>query len=96
MKPTGSRIFDFESKDQCMGMKFIDVLQIFDIVPVDYAITVGPDGSWVRFCTTKKVRTQIEYVYRRFMNLDKTEYLLDLDEYQNRQERFEEEGYAIY
>ena len=93
-KPINNKSYDFESPDEWFGYKFLSVLERLDIYPAEHYL--GFDGAAIEFFTTKKKRLQAEYIFRRLVGLGRTEYLSDLDGYQDRQARYEEERYAIY
>ena len=92
--PYHSKIYDFESPDMLVFHRFLKTLDLFHITPLEeYSGTW--DISSCKFSATKEERLRIEYVFRRMISLDKR-YLMNLDCYQNRQERLWKEYYAIY
>ena len=95
-KAGSDRSYDFECTDVSFGYRFLRVLKKFDIVPVDYYVDIPGNCMTVKFFSTKKQRSQIEYIFRRLIGLDRTEYLMDLDKYQNRCERYRDERYIIF
>ena len=94
VKPCGSKIWDFETSDSFLYHRFVRVLNILQITPLE-EYTDSIDCCGCKFCCTKQERLQIEYVFRRMISLD-TKYLMDLDSYQNRAVLYREERYAIY
>ena len=90
-----SKLYEFETPDMLIFHRFLKTLDLFHIPPVEEYGETYYDFHGCKFCATKKERLQIEYVFRRMISLDKR-YLMDLDGYQNRQERFWKEYYAIY
>ena len=93
-RPPSAKIYDFETPDMLVFHRFLKTLDLFHITPLEEC-----GSSWdycsCKFCATQKERLRIEYVFRRMISLDKR-YLMNLDEYQNRKERFWKEYYAIY
>ena len=94
MKQPFGKVWDFETSDCWLYQRFRQVLKIFDILPLEEYV-VDWDMCSCRFCCVSKQRIEIEYIFRRLIGLDKR-YLLDLECYQDRARRLEEEKYAIY
>ena len=90
-----SKIWDFEASDFWIYQRFLKVLSMFNILPLEQYAVPYDDNHSCRFCSTKKERLRIEYVFRRMISLDRR-YLMDLDSYQNRAKLYREERYAIY
>ena len=90
-----SKIYDFETFDDYIYNKFLLILELFDIIPLDTHDAIGDGSKTCKFCTTPHIRTQIECVLRRAIKLEPL-YLLNQDSYQNRAVRYREERYAIY
>jgi len=88
------RTYDFETSDRFAYYKFLDVLKIFNLFPLE-EYNEGIECCQIRFVSTKEERLQIEYIFRKLLNLDSL-YLMDLDSYQNRAKVYREERYAIY
>lgn len=93
-RPFNSKVWDFETSDLWLYTKFLKILKVFGITPLE-EYECAYDTSSCRFCCTTKERLRIEYVFRRLIGLDRR-YLIDLDSYQNRCELYREEKYAIY
>ena len=95
-RPYASKTYEFETTDILMYHRFIQILKMLDIGTLDvYEGSIFYDFHNIRFYCDKDKRLRAEYVFRRLMGL-KMLYLLDLDTYQNRAERYREECYAIY
>ena len=95
-RPYVSKTYEFETTDVLQYYRFIQVLKMLDIGTLDvYEGSRFYDYHNVRFYCDKNRRLRAEYIFRRFMGLEVV-YLLDLDTYQNRAERYREENYAIY
>ena len=92
--PFHSKIYDFESPDMLIFHRFLKTLDLFHITPLEEHNETW-DFCSCKFSATKEERLRIEYVFRRMISLD-TRYLMDLESYQNRQERLWKEYYAIY
>lgn len=86
--------WEFEAMDDWTAMRFLNVLQMFEINPVDFAIVMPHEGiSFMTFWCTKKMRERVEYVYRRYMKLPI--YYIDPDSYQSNQEKIRRDRYLI-
>ncbi len=94
-RPMVSKTYDFETTDLLYFYKFIEVLELFNIIPLNKYSGSYYDYHEVRFCCDKQTRLRIEYIFRRLLNM-RCLYLLDLDNYQNIAKRYMEEKYAIY
>lgn len=93
--PGQSKVFEFETPDLWIQLRFIKTLKLFHIAPIEEYGELALDYHGCKFCSTKQERLRIEYVFRRMIGLD-DRYLMDLDNYQNRCELYQEEKYAIY
>ena len=93
-RPPSAKIYDFESPDMLVFHRFLKTLDLFHIAPLEEHNEVW-DYCSCKFCATKNERLRIEYVFRIMISLE-PRYLMDLDGYQNRAERFWKEYYAIY
>lgn len=92
----GVRMYDFESYDRRLGEKFLQVLKIFSITPVEYNVEPWC-GAWVRFLTTEKKRLQIEYVFRNLMKFRRADYLREGKVDLEAQKLYRgDDAYAIY
>lgn len=93
--PFYRKVFEFETPDYWIQLRFLKTLKLFHITPLEEYGESYLDYHGCKFCATKAERLRIEYVFRRMINLD-DRYLMDLDDYQNRCELYREEKYAIY
>jgi len=94
-RPMVSKTYDFETNDKLYFCKFLDVMGLYDVMPLDMYEGATYDVHWIRFCCDKQTRLKIEYIFRRLSGIN-SRYLLALDDYRNMAERFMEENYAIY
>ena len=62
--------WEFETNEGYLADEFLQILEVFHIAPEDIYIPSFLDMSQIEFRTTKKRREQIEYVFRRFINID--------------------------
>lgn len=62
--------WEFETNEGWLADAFLQVLEQFHIGPEDIYIPSFMDMSQIEFRTTKKIRWQIEYVFRRYINKD--------------------------
>ena len=93
--PFHSKVYEFETPDLWIQLRFLKTLKLFHIAPLEEYGETYYDYHGCKFSATKEERLRIEYVFRRMISLD-TRYLMDLDGYQNRCELYWEEKYAIY
>lgn len=90
------KIFEFESTDDWTANKFLTLIKIMYIPVVESEIVMPHVGnSTIKFITTPNKRIQIEYIFRRYIQLEKW-HLLDLSSYQRNQYKMMEDHYAIY
>ncbi len=93
--PGHSKVYEFETPDMWIFHRFLMTLNLFHIAPLEEYGELYLDYHGCKFCSSKSERLRIEYVFRRMINLE-DKYLMDLDNYQNRCELYQEERYAIY
>ena len=93
-KPPFGKIWDFETLDGYIYQKFIQVLKMYNVLPLEEHDS-SCDVYACRFCCVERERIQIEYVFRKTAGL-KSAYLFDLDKYYNRCIFYKGEPYAIY
>ena len=93
-KNPNGKMWDFETSDYYIYQRFRTILDILDIA-VTNEMAIPYEFCACKFCGTKDERIRIEYILRRLLRLDHR-YLLDIDSYQDRRIRWEDEKYAIY
>lgn len=94
-RPGVSKTYEFETTNRLYFWKFQETLELFGITTFNSYLGSTYDYHDIKFCCEPKTRLRIEYIFRRSIGLKKL-YLLDLDCYQNRDERYREENYAIF
>ena len=90
-----SKIYEFEAIDPWTASKFEQLLIFSRISIVDKEIIDEYNGcSFIKFLTTPERRIRTEYIFRRFLNLDRY-YFMDLDKYQDNCRKLREDRYMI-
>jgi len=94
-RPGVSKTYEFETTNRLYFWKFQEILEKFGLLALDSYFGSTYDYHSIRFSCEPNLRLRMEYIFRRSMGLKKL-YLLDLDRYQNRTQRYKEENYAIF
>lgn len=61
------RKWEFETSDRDMAYKFLSVLGMFHILPVDTYIPTFLEYSQIEFYTTERHKKQIKFVFERYI-----------------------------
>ena len=86
--------YEFETRDQWRACKFLEVLNVLNVLTNDMDICMPSEGlNYISFWCTDKKRKQIEYIYRRYVRLDKI--FINPDKYLANCEKMHTDGYMI-
>lgn len=92
-----TEVYDAEFIGSWHATMFMRIVKIYDRRP-NIIADIVPEyegNSRIKFLVTPKERKMIEYIYRRYIKVEKL-YLMDLDTYQGNSHKMMRDRYAIY